>query len=325
MLQFEATSLEGSVLQSHFYYFVILFHKIKECFPKFLTKPVFWPRKFLGLQAPCPLVSFGPWHSHHIPFFPHCFHPWVLYEMKQDEGKAFSRLSHVWNCVFFGFLPFWLEVGMQFLIHPPADLFGLLPGRGAIPNKISTLHPTCLDLYFSRCAFSPVLLYLSMSWNGEKWRIEDNSLLILHCSDEIVGNGKKKESQEEEQVAREFLFLREYVLHGFLVASPKEGIRHPYLGHSALFWLLQNPFSCGCSAQLAWVSGWMRTGTCNTQSGFCFRVLTWNSAPFTSSDGPWSMLKGVLQLWRVEFAPSAFTQTYPSASPLPLSVFGAVT
>lgn len=145
--------------------------------------------------------------------------------------------------------------------------------------------------------FFPLLLYLSMSWNDEKCLIEDNSLLILHCSGEIAGNGRKKESQEEKQVAREFLFLREYVLHGFLIACPKEGIRHPYRGHSASFWLLQNPFSRGCCAQWAWESGWMRTGTCNRQRGFCFRVLTWNSAPFSSCHGPCSMLKGFAVRW----------------------------
>lgn len=45
---------------------------------------------------------------------------------------------------------------MQFFIHSPADLIRLVPGRGAIPNKISTLHPAYLDFYFyfSRCPFS---------------------------------------------------------------------------------------------------------------------------------------------------------------------------
>lgn len=54
---------------------------------------------------------------------------------------------------------------MQFFIHSPADLIGLIPGRGAIPNKISTLHPAYLVFHFgfSRCAFSTVVLYLSVA------------------------------------------------------------------------------------------------------------------------------------------------------------------
>ena len=93
-------------------------------------------------------------------------------------------------------------------------------------------------LVFQTCLFA-VLRYLAVARDGENQCTEDNSLFILHCSDAIAekaGNGGKRESQAEEQIAREFRSLGKDILRGFLIACAKGGIRHPLLGHSALVW-----------------------------------------------------------------------------------------
>lgn len=147
------------------------------------------------------------WFLSQFPFLPLISSINFLTKWKSWSLRARGKCS--WNLLICkaGFSlasSLWLEAGL--LLHPfSSQSVRLIPEREAIPNKTSTLHPYLnFHSYFSRCAFS------WFSWNGEKKCLGDNSFFILHCSDAVgkkMEMGGEKESQEETQVAREFLFI----------------------------------------------------------------------------------------------------------------------